>query len=848
MIENAKYNYVLKIYNPFKHKHGFSKYTVITPCYNVAEYLDTYFKSMTRQHLDFAENIFLVLVDDGSADNTAEIIKTWQAKYPKNIKYIYMENGGISSARNAGLPYVTTPWVTFINPEDFVNSEYFYIIDKFLRKYQGDDFAFISTNIILYYDDLNKFSNSHQLNYKFKKNENIITNPLSYSNHIQIQAVSTLFQTEIIHKQDLTFSLKVKQNFEDAHFIYRYLRKCAEMPIAFLAKSRYFYRKHSSQNSLVDKSWLKKSKYDDMLRFGYLDLLSNYEGCRYVYNLVLYDLMWQIKYVINAPERLRFLSTDEKNNYLSLLEQIFSYIPDWAIVSFDLAGCCYYHKVGIFNCFKHTAIPGQNILYIEAYDIFKNEVKLRYFYGEACSEAFYLDNNIVRPSHEKIVRDDFCGRTFVHQKIIWLPLGDNKNAIFHCVLNGLYARISFEGKHSQTLMVSKIKSFFPLPENTAMQDHWIIMDRNSQADDNAEHLYRWMMKNHPEQEAYFVLNNDSYDWPRLEKEGFHLLAYNSSKHKEKLRTCSRIVSSQVDHYIVNYFNDNTTAHIPYVFLQHGITKDDISRWLNGKKRIDLLVTAAKAEYDSIAGDGNRYGYTDKEVRLLGFPRHDALLEPYTTRREILIMPTWRNYLAGKIISGNIRESNPDFMKSLYARSWSSLLRSPELHELAKRYGYTIIFYPHPNIQQYLDQFNVPEYITLKHQQEGTIQNMFRETAVMITDYSSVAFDMAYLTKPIIYYQFDEDEFFYGEHVYQKGYFDYRRDGFGPVADTEEGVLDALGSILKNDGRPADVHLKKMKAFFTFRDGKCCERVYNAICDLDAPNIQDGVDGAASTKH
>lgn len=72
----------------------------------------------------------------------------------------------------------------------------------------------------------------------------------------------------------------------------------------------------------------------------------------------------------------------------------------------------------------------------------------------------------------------------------------------------------------------------------------------------------------------------------------------------------------------------------------------------------------------------------------------------------------------------------------------------------------------------------------------------------------------------------------------KGYFDYRRDGLGPVADTEEGVLDALEGILENSGCPFDTYLKKMKSFFAFRDGKCCERVYNAICDLDDPNPQE----------
>lgn len=53
------------------------------------------------------------------------------------------------------------------------------------------------------------------------------------------------------------------------------------------------------------------------------------------------------------------------------------------------------------------------------------------------------------------------------------------------------------------------------------------MDRDNQADDNAEHLYRYVMSNRPDIDAYFVLNSDSHDWERLSNEGFKMLAFGS---------------------------------------------------------------------------------------------------------------------------------------------------------------------------------------------------------------------------------------------------------------------------------------------------------------------------------
>ena len=62
-----------------------------------------------------------------------DIIKKWQKKYPKNIQYIYKENGGQSSARNLGLDYVKTDWVLFTDPDDFFHPNYIKNIDLALQ-------------------------------------------------------------------------------------------------------------------------------------------------------------------------------------------------------------------------------------------------------------------------------------------------------------------------------------------------------------------------------------------------------------------------------------------------------------------------------------------------------------------------------------------------------------------------------------------------------------------------------------------------------------------------------------------------------------------------------------------
>ncbi|EAL5848717.1 capsular biosynthesis protein, partial [Campylobacter coli] len=177
---------------------------------------------------------------------------------------------------------------------------------------------------------------------------------------------------------------------------------------------------------------------------------------------------------------------------------------------------------------------------------------------------------------------------------------------------------------------------------------WLLMDKDYEADDNAEHLYRYIMQNHPEREIVFALRKESLDWERLEKEGFNLVEFGSFEFERIIKKASKVISSHADEYLIRYI----TPRQQFIFLQHGVIKDDLSRWLNSKK-INLFITSTRAEYDSIANNYNRYKFGKKEVLLTGLARHDVLLKNNKSdTKQILIMPTWRHYLSGLMIGNS----------------------------------------------------------------------------------------------------------------------------------------------------------------------------------------------------
>lgn len=95
--------------------------SIIVPCYNQAEYLDECLQSVLDQTY---ENWECIIVNDGSPDNTEEVAKKWTEK-DERFKYLLKVNGGLSSARNAGIEIAKGEWIQFLDCDDYIHLEKF---------------------------------------------------------------------------------------------------------------------------------------------------------------------------------------------------------------------------------------------------------------------------------------------------------------------------------------------------------------------------------------------------------------------------------------------------------------------------------------------------------------------------------------------------------------------------------------------------------------------------------------------------------------------------------------------------------------------------------------------------
>ena len=341
---------------------------------------------------------------------------------------------------------------------------------------------------------------------------------------------------------------------------------------------------------------------------------------------------------------------------------------------------------------------------------------------------------------------------------------------------------------------------------------WLFIDRDIIADDNAEHLFKYCIQQDDGIEKYFIINKDSPDYERLSSSLDNVVAFGSFKHKIKYLFSEKIMISQVTRGILNPFTHENSyiyeglSTYKFCFLQHGVTKDDISWWIKKfHKNLFMFLTVSDLERDSMVN--GHYNYEEDRIPVLGFPRYDNLKND--PQKEILFIPTWRRNL-----------DNPeDILKSDFLKSINSFLSNERLIKKAKELGYKVVFRPHPELWKFLDFINLDDVVL----SEGPYQEMFKTASVMITDYSSVAFDFAYLKKPVIYYQ--DGEYHYGE-----GYYDYETMGFGKVVFDEDELIDKVIEYMENDCRMEDEYVKRVDSFFKFTDKNNCKRVYEWLLE------------------
>ena len=842
-----------------------SAVTIIIALYNAEKYLSRFLQSLENQTFKDFEAIF---VDDASTDNSVKIVTE---KKDSRFKILRNKvNQGAGAARNAGIRAASGKTLCFADPDDILPEKSLEVRYNAYRKHNAIVRAcyeeFDANGVVLNREirpqalpeiclpsqcaatvGVNPFLSAHWswlFPTKLIQRDNIVNKEgTKTAEDIQFLVRAFFRLTRVVWIPDIVYHW-VKRNESLSTKVYSGEHYCdyLDCVAGFYEEARQHGSVHLAEsfcdvylatylNHLTMQLYAGKSTDSEALSvFAHAASICEAHGVfdRCIHGLKKEERPWAgILLLWNA---LKSTEKSSLNKLINGSERVKQKQKELLFKQIHQAGW-------------------QKEIFFDAFDAEKRLLKARYlFSGVPVTEKITCGGKTLTASYAKnrLVHE---GEGFsIFERILWLPVPDSLAGRYTLTLNEQEVALDLpvatipqsfavEAIQDDSAFPQEIKSLRRLARSKTVQsrykDAWIFIDRDTQADDNAEHLYRWVMAHHSEINAFFVLRQDAPDWNRLAAEGFRLIPFGSMEHKLLFILAKNLISSQMDAYIVNYIDKKLVGdlrHCKFISLQHGVINDDLSPWLNTVP-MDCFVTTTEGEYQSIVADGTTYTLTQKEVVRSGLPRYDSLLLAERPEKTILVMPTWRANLAGGW-DGQRGTYNPQFAASLFARAWTQFLTSTELAALCQQYGYTVAFRPHRCFIEYLQSFNLSDCIETPT--EEPVQSLLKRSCLLITDFSSIAFDMAFMQRPVLYYHFESREQFAKSQNRLVGYFNPEQDGFGPVCTTEKELMKHLALTLANNGQLSPAYRERVAKTFDLRDGKCCARAVAAIQNLHQP--------------
>ena len=288
-------------------------FSVIMEIYNTGRYLDKSIGSILNQTIGYKE-IQIILINDGSTDNSEEICLKYQKLYSNNVIYLKTENNGVSKARNLGMELIKGEFINFLDPDDYWDTKAFEYVLSFFRK--NEEINFVSGRL-KFFEARNDF---HPLDYKFYKTR--IVNLTEEYNCIQSSSSTSFFRASYISGKKFEEGIL---SGEDTRFVNDLL--LINPIMGLIREAIYFCRRREDFSSRT-----QTQRKDVKFYFSTIENVSQYliNKSKALYNKILpfiqfyisYDLLFRIQTLsykyLNSLDYIKYCNSIE--NLLQNLE------------------------------------------------------------------------------------------------------------------------------------------------------------------------------------------------------------------------------------------------------------------------------------------------------------------------------------------------------------------------------------------------------------------------------------------------------------------------------------------------------------------------------------------------
>nr|WP_275975525.1 CDP-glycerol glycerophosphotransferase family protein [Tetragenococcus halophilus] len=361
------------------------------------------------------------------------------------------------------------------------------------------------------------------------------------------------------------------------------------------------------------------------------------------------------------------------------------------------------------------------------------------------------------------------------------------------------------------------------------KDVWLGFEKfSSTAQDNGYAFFQYVEKNKLHDDFYFILDKNSSDYEEVKRESSNVVPFMSFKYFLLVYASRLLVSSENKRHVYNL--RIRTGLVPRkitrkqsVFLQHGVTalkQSNVFKKAKGRGNFNLVIATSDLEKEIIH---ENWKYELNEIAVTGFSRWDKLFDKSKNRerRKIFVMPTWRTWM----------EDMPkeDFKRTDYYDNYINFLNSNELEIILEKYNLQLVFFLHPKFKQYISEFYLnSDHISLKGFQSIKVNEEIMEASLMISDYSSVTWDMFFMKKPVLFYQFDYEKY----EEYEGSYIDMETQLFGERALNKEELIQLIEEYAENNFQLKPYFENLHEEYYKYADHNNSKRIFDAIQGLN----------------
>lgn|GEM_PF-2454059 len=747
------------------------KITFIVTTYNNEEYVEECILSIINQTKKI--NLEIIVVDDCSSDETLNKVKSLMNQYDQ-IRMIEQQEhiGNQATLKNKGIDLATGKYVAFLDGDDTLTEKtiefMFKEIGRSKCKVVVGRLIKFSRRTIVPWDYKQPFLED-RLELKDEKNR------LDFLS-ILVHKFSGMIELDYLKQLGIRFNEDFPIYCNEL-FSKELLLKSKE--IIYIPKVLYRYRIRNNVNntSLTNQHTYITSK--EFAKFsGHL-----YTFCKDHNYIREYK---SINYILtrNAITKLDFdfnkLPIELKKEMIALFRDIFSKTKQ---INFD-----------VFN--------EENQMLIEL--VSNNDLdEVVFLLSARLSNQYYSERVNTLNSHQLKLEKVKSTWSWKLTKPIRMALK---------LVKSFTNRIEF---------IMLLFCYFLTKPYYSKKDIWLIGERSDQAEDNSYHFFKYCRTHQKQINIFYIIEKDCIQYKNVEKFG-NIINHSSFKHKLFMLHATKFISAY--HFLsFSYPKNGQSFQKKYqkyiqakeVFLQHGVYIHDVSDWTFVEKNpYDLFITSSPFEKDYVV---NELGYSEEVVQDIGLCRFDNLYNNQV-KREILVMPTWRNYLR--------YQSPRQFVYSEYFRRYQDLLMDKRLIKILEENDLKLNFYIHSEMQKFIHLFKFEnERIVIHTKQSSNVQQLLKSNSMLVTDYSSVSADMLYMNKPVLLYQFDPNEFHYNPSDY------IRYSDMGTIVNNHEKLINLIEENVKNDFELSTAQLQKADLIYRKRDQENSKRTFEAIARL-----------------